>query len=86
MISDDPKLSAYDLSGDGQPVGNVNIGGGTTLGDDEDYNLHSGSGSGSDDEVDTQINTGDIGNNYDVVVVPNNPNSKFFVLFKVFTN
>lgn len=73
MISDDPKLSDYDLSGDGQQMGSINLGGGTTLGDDEDYNLQSGSGSGEDEGVDTRIKTGD-GSSIDVVVVPNDPN------------
>ncbi|XP_053404583.1 uncharacterized protein LOC128558643 [Mercenaria mercenaria] len=72
MISDDPKLSVYDYSGDGQPIRNINIGEGTTLGDDEDYNLHSGSGSGSEEGVDTTIDMGNPRDNVDVVLIPNN--------------
>ncbi|XP_060561614.1 glypican-5-like [Ruditapes philippinarum] len=71
MISDDPKLTIYGASGDGNQMGSINLAGGTTLGDDEDYNLLSGSGSGLDDGVDTAIDTGDIGN-VDVLEIPNN--------------
>ena len=78
MISDDPKLNVYGASGDGNQMGNINIGGGTTLGDDEDYNLLSGSGSGSEDDVDATIDTGNVGNNVNVLQIPNNSDSKNF--------
>lgn len=78
MISDDPTLTIFDTSGDGQSVGNVNIGGGATLGDDEDYNMYSGSGSGSHKDVDTEIETGNVGTNIDVIFPDNPSNSKSF--------
>jgi hypothetical protein len=80
MISDDPKLTIYGASGDGNQMGSINLAGGTTLGDDEDYNLLSGSGSGLDDGVDTAIDTGDIGN-VDVLEIPNNSDSKNMQIF-----
>lgn len=74
MMDDPTRTLIYDLSGDGA-AGNVNIGGGTTLGDDEDYMLTSGSGSGVDEDVDTTIDTGNIDPGINVVF-PENPNNK----------
>ncbi|XP_052784373.1 glypican-5-like [Mya arenaria] len=70
MISDDPIV--LHMSGDGRPIGNVNIQGGTTLFDDEDLtNYISGSGSGQDEPIDTVVDTGG-SQKIDVVLEDNN--------------
>ena len=78
MISDDPEV--YDHSGQEGVVGNVNIGLGSTLHDDEDlfdgeYD-YSGDGSGysGDRGIDTVIETG----NGEVSFPDNKPNRKYW--------
>ncbi|KAL4220086.1 Cell surface proteoglycan that bears heparan sulfate [Mactra antiquata] len=74
MISDDPTQMIFDASGN-KPIGNINIGAGVTLGDDEDY-AYSGSGSGDYDspETDVKIDTGDVNAGIDVVFKGNPSN------------
>lgn len=71
MISDDHSIYG---SGDSH-IGNVNIGDGKTLADDEDYTLTSGSGSGVEEDVDTTIETGNVDSRIDVVF-PDNPSNR----------